>query len=127
VCDPAEAWVRAGPEAWADGAVTLGARRGGRYVLPGPGLAVTDPLGLLAGRTTPRAPHVLLAHPPFFTLDDFTVPLGRRYQPGGIPLSSSTGEAIEFVGTRDYRHGAPVPPIHWPSWAPPRPPLLTTF
>jgi uncharacterized protein (DUF58 family) len=107
--------------------VSLRATRRGRYVLPGPGLAVTDPLGLLAGRTTPRAPHVLLAHPPFFTFDDFVVPLGRRYQPGGIPLSSSTGEAIEFVGTRDYRDGDPVRTIHWPSWARRGTPVVKEF
>jgi uncharacterized protein (DUF58 family) len=47
----------------------------------------------------------------------FDVPLGRRYQPGGIPLTSSTGDAIEFIGTRDYRPGDPVRNIHWRSWA----------
>src|SRR5262245_18946709 len=50
-------------------------------------------------------------------MDAFDVPAGRRYQPGGIPLSSSTGDAIEFVGTRDYREGDPVKNIHWRSWA----------
>ena len=47
----------------------------------------------------------------------FEVPIGRRYQPGGIPLSSSVGESIEFTGTRDYRQGDPLRSIHWRSWA----------
>jgi uncharacterized protein (DUF58 family) len=50
-------------------------------------------------------------------MHEFVLPLGRRYQPRGIPLSSSTGEAIEFVGTREYRPGDPVKNIHWRSWA----------
>jgi uncharacterized protein (DUF58 family) len=115
--DPFELFLPAGPEPSAEVAVRLQASRRGRFVLSGPRLGVTDPLGLLAGPGTPRSPHVLLAHPPFFTLDTFSVPLGRRHQPGGIPLSSSTGEAIEFVGTRDYRDGDPVRTIHWRSWA----------
>ena len=49
--------------------------------------------------------HVLLVYPRFYTLERFAVPAGRRYQPGGIPLSSNTGDAIEFVGTREYREG----------------------
>src|SRR5262249_28090684 len=125
--EPFEAFVRAGPGPSADVAVSLRATRRGRYVLPGPGLAVTDPLGLLAGRTTRRAPPGLLAHPPFFTLAALAAPLGRRYQPGGIPLSSSTGEAIEFVGTRDYRDGDPVRTIHWRSWARRGTPVVKEF
>ena len=53
----------------------------------------------------------------FYSMDDFMIPVGRRYQPGGIPLSSSLGESIEFVGTRDYREGDPIKSIHWRSWA----------
>jgi uncharacterized protein (DUF58 family) len=60
---------------------------------------------------------VLLVYPRYYTLDRLEVPQGRRYQPGGIPLSSSTGDAIEFIGTREYREGDPVRNIHWRSWA----------
>lgn len=43
----------------------------------------------------------------------------ERSEPGCSPgpLSSSTGDAIEFVGTRDYREGDPPRNIHWRSWA----------
>src|SRR6185369_15472887 len=76
-----------------------------------------DPLGLIGTRTVDGPDQVLLVYPRFFTMDDLAIPLGRRYQPGGIPLSSNTGDAIEFVGTRDYREGDPVKSIHWRSWA----------
>jgi uncharacterized protein (DUF58 family) len=59
----------------------------------------------------------LLVYPRFWKFDHFEVPVGRSYQPGGIPLASSTGDAIEFVGTRDYREGDPIKNIHWRSWA----------
>ena len=94
----------------------LPARRG-RYVLPGPVLGRTDPLRLMVSRGLDLPEHSLLVYPRFYSIPEFIVPLGRRYQPGGIPLSSSTGEAIEFVGTREYRPGDPVKNIHWRSWA----------
>jgi len=59
----------------------------------------------------------VLVYPRFYTLESFSAPAGRRYQPGGIPLASSAGDAIEFVGTREYREGDPVKNIHWRSWA----------
>ncbi|MBI3932009.1 MAG: DUF58 domain-containing protein [Acidobacteria bacterium] len=98
-------------------AAELCASRRGRYVLPGPTLRATDPLGLVAGRGPALPDRTLLVYPRFFGLEELTIPLGRRYQPGGIPLSSSTGDAIEFVGTREYREGDPVRNIHFRSWA----------
>ncbi len=78
----------------------------------------TDPLGLLSTRRTARQPdRIVLAYPRFFTLDRLPLPVGRRYQPGGIPLASSLGDSIEFVGTREYREGDPLRRIHWRSWA----------
>ena len=82
-----------------------------------PALRVTDPLRLVTGRALARPGQVLLAYPRFYHMEEFVVPVGRRYQPGGIPLSSSTGDAIEFLGTREYREGDPVRNIHWRSWA----------
>src|SRR5579864_5241287 len=89
----------------------------GHYVLPGPVLGRTDPLRLMVSRGLESPDHPLLVYPRFYSMHEFVVPLGRRYQPGGIPLSSSTGEAIEFIGTREYRPGDPLKNIHWRSWA----------
>ena len=49
--------------------------------------------------------------------DELPLPMGRRYQPGGIPLASEVGESLEFIGTREYREGDALRKIHWRSWA----------
>jgi uncharacterized protein (DUF58 family) len=114
---PEEMFVSLAPGESREATVTLEAGRRGRYRLPGPRLQSTDPLHLAAGRGITLPGRALLVYPRFYVMERFDVPLGRRYQPGGIPLSSSTGDAIEFVGTREYREGDPVRNIHWRSWA----------
>jgi len=91
--------------------------RRGRYVIPGPTVRSTDPLGLVAGRAQTLADEVLLVYPRFYSMESFDLPMGRRYQPGGIPLASRTGDSLEFLGTREYRQGDPIRHIHWRSWA----------
>ncbi len=115
--EPREAFLAAGPTAPTEVPVTLTALRRGRYELRAPTVRRTDPLRLATGLAVAGSPQTLLVYPRFFRFDDFPVPMGRRYQPGGIPLSSNTGDAIEFVGTRDYREGDAIRNIHWRSWA----------
>jgi len=116
-CEPAESFLDLDGEHPAEISASFEATRRGRYLLPGPTLRRADPLRLVTGRA-PRVPdQLLLAYPRFFTYDAFSLPIGRRYQPGGIPLSSNLGESIEFVGTREYRQGDPIRNIHWRSWA----------
>jgi uncharacterized protein (DUF58 family) len=117
IVSPQESFLGAGRGAATEAWVELLAPRRGRYEIPGPRLRVTDPLRLAAGNSLRRPDQVLLAYPRFYRLEDFEVPVGRRYQPGGIPLSSNTGDAIEFLGTREYREGDAVRNIHWRSWA----------
>jgi len=100
-----------------DLAVQLQAMRRGRYVLGGPEVRGADPLRLALTRPTALAEQVLLVYPRFNAMEEFIIPVGRRYQPGGIPLASNTGDAIEFVGTREYREGDPIKHIHWRFWA----------
>jgi len=114
---PAESFLRPDAEGAAATEVRMVPRRRGRYVLKGASVALTDPLGLTASAGVAAPGQTLLVYPRFWSMDRFDIPLGRRYQPGGIPLSSSTGDAIEFVGTRDYREGDPIRHIHWRSWA----------
>ncbi|MBI3858544.1 MAG: DUF58 domain-containing protein [Planctomycetes bacterium] len=97
--------------------VVLEPSRRGRYELRGPRARRTDPLGLVGTRFVAQPDLVLLVYPRFFTMERFDIPLGRRHQPGGIPLSSNTGDSVEFTGTRDYREGDPIRAIHWRSWA----------
>jgi uncharacterized protein (DUF58 family) len=114
---PTSVLLEQGEGTVAQARVEMRPARRGRYVLPGPVLGRTDPLRLMVSRGLELPEHALLVYPRFYSMHEFIVPLGRRYQPGGIPLSSSTGEAIEFVGTREYRPGDPVKNIHWRSWA----------
>jgi uncharacterized protein (DUF58 family) len=112
-----EVVVSVGRDAPAEVRSELTVRRRGRYELRGPTLHWTDPLHLAAGPPVKAPAQTLLVYPRFWSMASFEIPLGRRYQPGGIPLTSSAGDAIEFVGTRDYREGDPVKNIHWRSWA----------
>jgi uncharacterized protein (DUF58 family) len=66
-------------------------------------------------------------YPRFYTIDSFPFTVGRRYQPGGIPLSSHLGDSNEFIGAREYREGDPVRNIHWRSWARRGEPVVKEF
>jgi uncharacterized protein (DUF58 family) len=101
----------------ASGTAVLEPARRGRYELRGPRAQRTDPLGLMGTRGVSLPGQVLLVYPRYYTMERFDIPLGRRHQPGGIPLSSNTGDSVEFTGTRDYREGDPIRAIHWRSWA----------
>jgi uncharacterized protein (DUF58 family) len=114
--DPVEAFVETGGRP-ARVRLQLRPRRRGRYVLPSFGVARTDPCGLVRSRSVWLPEQVVLAYPRYYTLDELPLPMGRRYQPGGIPLASEVGESMEFVGTREYREGDPLRKIHWRSWA----------
>jgi len=115
--EPVEMYLEAGAETPVRVPLRLHPRRRGRYVLPGLGVARTDPFGLARSRAVWLPEHVVLAYPRYFTLEELPLPVGRRYQPGGIPLASQVGESLEFVGTREYREGDPLRKIHWPSSA----------
>ncbi len=97
---------------------TFDPRRRGRYVLPSLGVATHGRF-----RPRPHARRVARGAEPCSSIratsrfDELPLPMGRRYQPGGIPLASEVGDSLEFVGTREYREGDPLRKIHWRSWA----------
>ncbi|MGA3324658.1 MAG: DUF58 domain-containing protein [Terriglobia bacterium] len=97
--------------------VELQPQRRGRYQIPGPVVRAADPLRLVLTREVAAPDQTVVVYPRFYSMEEFLVPAGRRYQPGGIPLASNTADAIEFVGTREYREGDPLKNIHWRSWA----------
>jgi len=114
---PAEQLLDVNAQQAAQATFQLLPKRRGRYLMRGATVRRTDPIGLASGRPLRAPDQTLLVYPRYWSLEDFSVPAGRRYQPGGIPLSSSTGDAIEFVGTREYREGDSLRNIHWRSWA----------
>ena len=97
--------------------IELRPRRRGRYALPRLSLAGTDLFGLVRTKAVTLDEQVLLVYPRYYTLDELPLPIGRRYQPGGIPLASEVGDSLEFIGTREYREGDALRKIHWRSWA----------
>lgn len=107
--------------------VTLEATRRGKYELRGASLRLTDPLALVGGRAKKLPDQALLVYPRFYRIDTFDLPVGRRYQPGGIPLASNTADTVEFMGTREYRQGDPVKNIHMRSWARVGEPVVKEF
>jgi uncharacterized protein (DUF58 family) len=117
IVTPRESYVALGSTDTAELPVTIEAPQRGRYSLRGPMVAAVDPLRLLATAAVGGDEQITLVYPRFYNIDRFPVAMGRRYQPGGIPLSSHLGDSIEFVGTREYREGDPVRNIHWRSWA----------
>lgn len=58
-----------------------------------------------------------LVYPSYTPLSKLDIPVGRRYQPGGISLSSYLGDSTEFLSTREFREGDSIRSIHWKSWA----------
>lgn len=58
-----------------------------------------------------------LVYPSYTPLSKLDIPVGRRYQPGGISLSSYLGDSTEFLSTREFREGDSIRSIHWRSWA----------
>ncbi|MBN1516775.1 DUF58 domain-containing protein [Candidatus Sumerlaeota bacterium] len=101
--------------------LTLRAARRGYYELP-PMLAYSCfPFNLFRfaarrhqGRKT--QPSVLYAAPQFRRLTSIDVPMGLKYQPGGIALTSNIGESPEYIGNREYRYGDPLRRIDFKSW-----------
>jgi uncharacterized protein (DUF58 family) len=114
---PEEATLAVDPGGAARVSLSFDPRRRGRYELPSLGVARTDAFGLFRTRAQWLAGETVLVYPRYFTFGELPLPLGRRYQPGGIPLASEVGDSLEFVGTREYRPGDPLRKIHWRSWA----------
>ncbi len=59
----------------------------------------------------------LLVYPAFSPLAAVDISMGRKFQPGGIALTSSTGESPEYIGNREYRAGDPIRRIDFKAWA----------
>ncbi|GMW01830.1 MAG: hypothetical protein AMXMBFR84_29670 [Candidatus Hydrogenedentota bacterium] len=61
-------------------------------------------------------PSKLIVTPAFHPVTHVDVPIGSRYQPGGIALTSSIGESPEYIGNRDYRPGDSARRIDFRAW-----------
>jgi uncharacterized protein (DUF58 family) len=89
----------------------------GAYDFLGPAALTAFPFGLEHARRRVRAPHRMLVYPRFARLAFLDLPVGRKYQPGGLELVSEVGDSGEFVGTREYRPGDALRLVHHAAWA----------
>jgi uncharacterized protein (DUF58 family) len=97
--------------------VRLRPHRRGLYALPPPRAYSTFPFNLSRdGRSRAESPKLLVL-PHFHPLAGLEVPIGTRYQPGGIALTSNIGESPEYIGNREYVPGDSARRIDHRSWA----------
>lgn len=89
----------------------------GYYELPRLRVFTTFPFNLFRIGTFRRAEPPLLVLPSFHPLEEIRVPLGTRYQPGGVALTSNIGESPEYIGNREYVNGDPLRHVEFRSWA----------
>ncbi|MEX1098300.1 MAG: DUF58 domain-containing protein [Planctomycetales bacterium] len=97
--------------------VTLLALRRGLYELPSLRAYTTFPFNLFRIGLSRRPMGPLLVLPAFEPLARLDLPASRRYQPGGIALTSNVGESPEYVGNREYVPGEPARRLDFRSWA----------
>ncbi|MBI3948072.1 MAG: DUF58 domain-containing protein [Armatimonadetes bacterium] len=110
------------PEEAARVPITLRPLKRGIYPLPYARGYSSFPLGLFrieARSTRPSTAHdgALLVYPRFHHVTGIDVPTNSRYQPGGIALSSSVGESMEYIGNREYHPGDSPRHLDHRSWA----------
>ncbi len=92
-------------------------RRRGVYTMPPLRAFSAFPFHLLRSGSARHASGALMVQPAFSPLAEVRVPVSRRYQPGGIALTSNIGESPEYIGNREFRPGDPIKHIDFRSWA----------
>ncbi|MDA0284619.1 MAG: DUF58 domain-containing protein, partial [Planctomycetota bacterium] len=91
--------------------------RRGVYEMPDLRPHSTFPFNLMRSGSTRFPLKPLIVMPQFHVLRAIDVPVGLRYQPGGVALSSNVGESPEYIGNRDYVPGEPIRRLDFRSWA----------
>lgn len=107
--------------------MTLTPRRRGRLSLAGLTIARADPFGLFNAIRRVQVKGSVTVLPKLYPMAPVVLPGTRQFQPGGVALASSVGEAEEFVSLRDYRPSDPLRRIHWKSWAKTGKPIVKEY
>lgn len=87
--------------------------RRGLYTVPGYRVQTDFPFGLLRSYTAIPDPQTVLVTPRWTPLRGMDLPLGRSEQPGGAALATARGEALEFMGSREFREGDNIRDMDW--------------
>lgn len=101
--------------------------RRGEYNIEGMSAETIFPFGIWSFGKKLTPPHKFIVYPRFNRLEKLDIPVGKRYQPGGIALTSSLGESTEFIGNREFREGDNPKNIHFRSWAKVMKPVVKEF
>lgn len=92
-------------------------RRRGAYRLDRLLQETCHPFGLWRDSVRHPFEQTVLVYPSYHPIRQLDIPVGMRYQPGGLALTSYLGDSTEFLSTREFRSGDPLRHIHWRSWA----------
>ncbi len=89
----------------------------GLYTLASLDVYSTFPLAIYRWYASAPIEQGLRIHPQYRWLERLEIPLGQRYQPGGMAFSSNIGESLEFRGLRPFAEGDNPKQVHWPALA----------
>jgi uncharacterized protein (DUF58 family) len=101
------------PRQTMDATITLSCRQRGVYTLPGYRVESDFPLHVINAYQICRVPSQLIVHPRYTPLSQIELPVGRRYQPGGIVAASTVADSFEYQGNREFREGDNIRDIDW--------------
>jgi uncharacterized protein (DUF58 family) len=97
--------------------LTIEPLRRGFYTLPDLYPYSVFPFNVFRSACRPQPPSPLLVYPAFPALSTLVLPRVRRYQPGGLVMTSRVGESSEYIGSREYRPGDSTRDLDFRSWA----------
>ena len=108
-------WLEPGKQA----VLTLVMRtpRRGTFELPFLVAGSSFPSGFLRSTRRCGKREKFIVYPKAIKAAEAVTALQRKFQPGGISLSSKVGDSHEFASTREYRPGDRVRDVHWASTA----------
>jgi uncharacterized protein (DUF58 family) len=107
--------------------IKIKANKRGAYTLGPLWAGTTFPFGIFRFSSKVSARHRVLVTPRIHDIASLSLNPGLRYQPGGVPMASETGESLEFMGVREYRQGDSLRKIHWKLWARQGTPVVREF
>ncbi|MBN2714655.1 MAG: DUF58 domain-containing protein [Deltaproteobacteria bacterium] len=83
-----------------------------------PVLAMRElPMGIAAGPYLQSEAVSFVVVPFFPVIHSLRLPFREKCHPGGVPMASHTGEAMELAGVREYRTGDQTRDLHARTWA----------
>ena len=106
-----------GPDEQATARISLNFQRRGVYNLSALRAERFCPLGIMrSGKSFPSNNQVIV-FPTWYPIERVRLSAANVHQPGGVPLASTVGESMEFIGLREYRSGDQIKHISWKTWA----------